>query len=87
MYHLKHWLKLFDSSVTPTMLYGAGTWIMSLERQSRTKQKENATTHHSDIKDTKQMRLCMQEEIHDDERSGRIFERENEYGTAYGNDQ
>ena len=39
-YHLRRKLKLFDSVITPTMMYGAGTCTMSaeLEKQKRTTQ-------------------------------------------------
>ncbi len=34
-YSLAHRLRLFDATVTPTVLYGSSCWTMTLERERR----------------------------------------------------
>ncbi len=46
-YPLSDRLKLFNAVVTPTVLYGSGTWTMALEREQicQDNAKKNGETH------------------------------------------
>ena len=49
-YMLKHRLRLFDATVSPTLCYAAGTWTLNKdhERMIQSTQRKDATTHDPD---------------------------------------
>ena len=52
-YMLKHRLRLFDATVSPTVCYAAGTWALNKEheRNDSIDATQDATTHHPDKKE------------------------------------
>ena len=49
-YMLKHRLRLFDATVSPTICYAAGSWTPNKEheRMIQSTQRQDATTHYPD---------------------------------------